>query len=657
MADTCALARARLVDYVSSLRDASKSERIVTGIKAGFVGGPMTLLKQWAGNLPFAAIDQLAVKPLSVVADQLIAFGRSALGGFRVSPHELRSTAFALDPVGLQLAKQGMRKGFEPTVASFKASRALYTDEMAKGHSAWHSAREAMKGFIDELRVQLNAQEVERSLEQPDRIRMHHAWSQYATDAIFGSLEAQDRPFFFLAKNTSLWTQAKVMAMREGLSGERLIARAKALFEAPTDEMELRAYDDAMYATFKDQRTLSKMASGLKQQLAKLAKTTVDPEANRYTQQRQRMQRTAGAVANYLTETNVPFTGVPTSTAMKGIDLSPLGSLLALLPGGDQRHVAEVLSRAGVGTAMIYMGMRLYQMQLLTGPRPGGARQGQWDTERRQEFAVRLSTAPDAEWLSLKNFMPFSLPLMIGASIAQAKDFNTHGAESETTTEQALRAPFYVGRAVTSQTYLMQVQRLIAAMNDETGGKTSALLASQVPVPQLVNTVRRIADPVAREQHSLKDRLIARIPFATRTLPARTDALGRPIRYDTGPFGRYAPLIDLTQAATGFSTPGLAEMDRLGITLPGGGRQLSVPDQEGRLQPHRLTPAEQTRLKREVGPAALAEIDALVTSPDWQDPTLSDDERRVTIQQILQNHRLSARANLANELYQLSVPK
>lgn len=664
MPDSCALARQRLIDFVANLKRSTTSERIISGIKAAYVGGPMTVEKGLAGSMTWAVFDQLVTKPLSVVADKFAAVAQSALGGFKVNPRELRSTAFALDPVGLALGARGLKQGVEPMKEAIAAGRAYWA--AAQGGSGWTRMRESLGALVDELRVQQEAQHLDTGvLDRPlgssalggtGAPAGPHRWSDIAVQGIFGLIDTvHGRPWYWLAHNLSLWSQAKVMAMREGLSGAELLARARQLAEAPTDEMRLRAHDDGLYAAFKDRRLLTEAAETFKRGIRQAANRPVDETASAYVQGSARMKRAAAKGLHYVVETNLPFTGVPSSIAMKGVDLSPLGGMLALLPGADRRYVMETLARAGVGSAMMYLGYRLHQLGFLTGPRPAGQAGTQWDTEHKQEWAMKFSA--DGDWHSMKNFMPFALPAMIGASISAANAMNRRaGAEDETATAQIARIPAYVGQAVTAQTYLMQVQRIIEALKDP-NAKFSNLLASQVPVPQLVGDVTRAIDPVVRQADTFRDQLVRHVPIASTTLPPRVDELGRPLRTDDGPLGRLTSIVDVTKTTRPFATPGLTEMDRLGITMGQPPKTVSVPDAEGRMQKQRLDPERWRQLVRDVGPATLEQIDQMVTSPDWRNPQLSDEDRVDMIKQVIRAYRASGRSGLAQELYQLSNPR
>jgi hypothetical protein len=605
MKGTCALAKERLASYVARLKASPRVEQVTTGIKAGYIATPLTMLKAPLGNTPWGALLQLGRQPLSVALDHVVSVGRSAATFGKVKPHEFRSLASALDAEGIAIMGRAFNRGLDPFRNATRAARKAQKSG---------SIRDGIRAWIDELRVTLDAEGISRTVDLEGTVYKQGSVMQYATDLAFGLLEAADRPFWKLAHDSSIYAQAKLLGIRQGLKGKALKAEAKRLFESPTEEMALRAVEDANYATFKDRGQLAHIASDMKAGL-----------------RRRSAEGNIGAtVGSYVVETNLPFTGVPSSIAMKSmVDLTPLGLVKALgkqlsPESRGQAGFLRDLSTAGIGTAAMALGYALMKEGKITLGRPQGTEAGVADVERRQPYSVLI----DGEWRDIRFALPVAMPLFLGAKLAEITE-----KEPETSkASAALRTTAFAGKVMTEQTYLQGVKRIMDAATDESGKKGVSLLASQVPDPSILGQVARGVDPVERDAQTLGEKIQASVPFASRALPARLTPFGQEQRRDNGLVGS---MLDPTRSRTATETPVSGWLRRLGVGLP----QLPKWVQIGGTKVP-LRHEEWEALVRMAGPVMERELAELVSSQDYLD--LDDEGKRRALRDLIEDIRREA---------------
>lgn len=621
---SCAIAREKLVKFVASLREASTREKVTTGLKAGMLGSIVTPARAVVGNAVWGGFRHLALQPAEAAVDYLLSVGRSAATGFKVDVSEYREVVSALDRDGLRAMVRGFREGTKPTREAASAGLA----EFRKAPTFHQGLRDGLRSFVQELSLRLDAEQVQRTLDQ-EPVTYSSPVLQTIVDGAFGILEAADRPFYRLALNSSLYMQAKVLAVKEGARGAEIATRSAYWMAHPTAEMMARAVDDASFATFKDSNVLTRLAQSAKRSVAQAAETKVDPGASRYEQATQAATQKGGQVASYLLETNVPFTGVPSSVAAKSVGLSPVG-LLSLVTASSQAQAARTIATAGVGSSLMAAGFALARDGKVSGAAPSSpAERAQWDAEGRTPFSVRV----DDVWVDLRPLAPVAAPLFIGAALAQQREERPEA----TTGEQASAGVVAVGRLMTQQSYLQNVRTLIDALQDER--KAGSVLASQIPIPAALGQIARATDPVVRETQSPLDRLRARLPIVSRTLPARQNVLGEEVRRT--PLERVAAAVSPLAIREANPDPLLAELDRLRVFVGVPSRGLRVGGQTVQ-----RTPEEYRALVAETGPVIRAELASVLADPDFQ--RLPDDEKREELQAVIRRVRREANARFRN---------
>jgi hypothetical protein len=612
-AGSCALARAKLARKVAELRDAGTLEKATTAIKAGFVGSVVTPLRAVVGNASWGGLRHLALQPAESAVDYMLSVGKSARTGFKVQPHEFREISNALDADGVRAMWSGFRKGGKPISGAYQA---------AKGAGGPIPKRVA--AFVQELSTRLDADNVAKVLDV-ERVKYSSPVTQTLIDGAFAVLEAADRPFWKLAFDGSIYMQSKLMAIREGLSGPARRSRSAYYFENPTDEMNLRAADDANYATFKDKNMMSRGASNVKRFLKSAAEKAPDPGATGYDRVRQKAKQRGGKVAHYIVETNMPFTGVPSSVAAKILQVSPLG-LFSPSIFGSQAERARALATAGGGSAIMAAGFLLAKKGLVTQGLPSNPKErAQWDEEGRQPWSVKIGR----DWVGIQALGPVASPLFMGAKLFDVRAQSPEAGAGE----QAARVAAGAGQFFTQQTYLQQVSRLIDAAQDEK--KATSLLVSQIPFPAAGGQVNRAIDKMQRSTSSVKNQILTKIPGASQFAPEKLSPTGRPL--ERSPEERVSSILSPLPIRRATETPLLSEMRRLGVTF---GMPTHAITFRGKKVT--LTEAEYRELVQSAGPRAEIALENLMKRPQYA--AASDEQKKKAFERVIDRTRDRARA-------------
>ena len=149
---------------------------------------------------------------------------------------------------------------------------------------------------------------------------------------------AEDQPFYYGAKARSLFSQATAQAINEGLSGAERTNFIQNLVQNPTEDMIKYATLDAETAVFQN-----------KTMLGNLART---------------FQKIPGG------EIVVPFGKTPAALATQLINYSPVGIVKTIaenIGSGkfDQRLFSQGIGRGLTGTALLYLGSKLFEKGML----------------------------------------------------------------------------------------------------------------------------------------------------------------------------------------------------------------------------------------------------------------------------------------------------
>jgi hypothetical protein len=374
-------------------------------------------------------------------------------------------------------------------------------------------------------------------------IDFNNAFLDRYTKTVFRSLTAADRIFRGAALERSLAEQARVLAKRAGYAGEAFEREVARLRAHPTDEMALRAIHDAEIATFQNRGALAQAAQGLRRPL--------------------------GAVG----EVVVPFTQTPANVATRVLEYSPLGALSTLpdiaklfsraMNGAEkaalQKKIVERLGRSAIGSMPILAGYLLAKSGRMTAGFP--ARQterDQWALEGRQENSILIN----GKWRSVERISPLGNLMVFGAHL-----YDAFSDPTASTVQKVGSSVGALGKTLTEQSFLTGLQGAMEAVKDPERAAANYLRSTAGSVvPNLVTKVARASDPVQRERETIADELKVRLPGLSKTLPAKLNQFGEPIRHPSGT----GSLIDFTDASRdrGLDDPIVAELERVGAEIP-----------------------------------------------------------------------------------------
>lgn len=602
-AASCLLARAKLAQFVAKLKESSTAEKAGTLIKAGYLLSLKTVERNDVGNAAMGGVEYLATRPLAVAMDYLGAVAKSAATFGKVKPHELRQIANTLNVGGLAQGAKGIREG------TAKAVQLIRTG-------------------VDADRVAEKFEHGETTFANPVLDKAVHG--------VFNFLEANDKPFFGFALQTSLYGRARLLGIREGLRGAALSKRVNELLASPTEEMVLGATNDAMYATFKNPTALSEAAAGVRTAIRQKA-AKAEPG-----------RKLGYAGAQLFLDTTIPFTKVASAIANAGIDYSPAGFAKALIQAADrdpkvQAQLSQQLSRATIGTGLVMLGYAMANNGTLTGASPTNpGEKAQQELEGKQPNSINL----DGKWRSITFLGPLAIPLLMGAGLRKfsgSKDDTGLGAK-------ALYGVGSIGKTMTEQSYLQGLSNVIDALNDP-ANKGKSAIAGMVPVPSILSQAAGAVDPVRRQSETIGEKIQAKIPFASRALAPRINQFGdTSARTSGGLRGAAESLLDITNPRADQSTAITHEMDRLGVNVNTFARALRLPT--GTV---RRTITEQNAVLQEFGPIKRDALAALMKSTEYQQAT--DDERKAAIESVLRDVQHTGTSVDKARRLGISVPK
>lgn len=146
-------------------------------------------------------------------------------------------------------------------------------------------------------------------------------------------------------------------------------------------------------------------------------------------------------------------------------------------------------------------------------------------------FSVRLGK----RWWSLTQVQPLATMLAYGGYLQRA--VNEEGKEIGDAATEALQAAWH---PILETPFLSGVSDVLKMTQQE--GKLRGVVEQTIAsfVPNLIAGISRSTDPVVRDKVTLSDRILERIPFASRSLPARPDDVGgMEIKREHTPFSTF----------------------------------------------------------------------------------------------------------------------
>lgn len=401
------------------------------------------------------------------------------------------------------------------------------------------------------------------------------------------------------------------------------IMRAKGLTE-PTQEVLKQAEQEALEAVFQNQSKLSDTALWLRKGLNRLVGTK---------------DFGAGDVL-------IPYAQTPANLAQQGINYSPFGAIKGItnLAQGNQRQASLDFARSLLGTGLIGGGYGLSKAGLMT---PSQFDENYQTNKKIRENLQPLGIRPDQlgnMWYA--PFQPMSIPLAVGNAVAYGKD------------------PLQAGiNTVVDLPFLQGISRGLRDLQEGNYAQAGVNVASSIPsqfVPTLGSQIAQTIDPYQREtydpnklQYGLNS-AIAKVPFASKTLPEKIDVTGQPIeKYSTkGGQKLFDIFLNPTFINKKTTDPVLSELkyiyDQTKETshfMPSVKKKLEFTDVDGNPQKLVLTGREFSEYQRRLGQRMYNEFDYIMDLPEYAN---ADEYGKI---KILEKAKKLVQAEVDNEMW------
>lgn len=430
--------------------------------------------------------------------------------------------------------------------------------------------------------------------------------AQAYTESVFNALGAQDALFKSVAMGRALEEYARLEAramVKAGRAADFDAALAVLRANYPP-ELMVKAIGDAEVATFQQENLAASAFRGLKAGLRKHGRL--------------------GEAAATATDVIVPFVKTPTNVAGTLVQYSPLGlvsTLVKQIGHPSQKKLAEDLGRTLTGSTLVALGFMLAREGKATGAAPSDrAERAQWDLENKSANSVRIGK----RWVNVSTLSPVGSLIAVGAQMFRATQ------ESDSPSGQAMAAALTPGRVALDQSFLKGVSGALNAVNDPARyGETFAENTAGSVVPAVVAAAARGTDPYQRDPAGPWERIVSRVPGASRSVPPRLNAFGQPMKNNGGVV---AQAFDITQAREAHDTPLLAEMRRLGVAVGFPGRNRTVNGVT-----ERRTDEDYRALLERIGPETERRLTEKLTGPAWK--LLDDETRKERLEEIVSKVR------------------
>ena len=605
-------ALARSVKYISELVPKNALQKLKAYRNISLLLNPKTLGRNIVGNALFNAIDTSA-KALAVPIDRAI--GLATKQQTRVVP-SLKTYGKGLSEgakTGYQEALQGIDTrglgqrfdlGSGRTFVGGNTERTTLADII---NAQQGNKLDTTKQYFQELlpKSRIGQAITQRSLQPLKQIPSDFMNSLETTLDV--GLRTPDRAFY------------------EATFAESVdnIMRAKGLTE-PTQEVLKQAEQEALESVFQNQSKLSDTALWLRKGLNRLIGTK---------------DFGAGDVL-------IPYAQTPANLAQQGINYSPFGAIkgIANLAQGKQRQASLDFARSLLGTGLIGGGYGLSKAGLMT---PSQFDDNYQTNKKIRENLQPLGIRPDQlgdMWYA--PFQPMSIPLAVGNAVAYGKD------------------PLQAGiNTVVDLPFLQGISRGLRDLQEGNYAQAGINVASSIPsqfVPTLGSQIAQTIDPYQREtydpnklQYGLNS-AIAKVPFASKTLPEKIDVTGQPIeRYSTkGGQKLFDIFLNPTFINKKTTDPVLSELkyiyDQTKETshfMPSVKKKLEFTDVEGNPQKLVLTGREFSEYQRRLGQRMYNEFDYIMDLPEYAN---ADEYGKI---KILEKAKKLVQAEVDNEMW------
>jgi len=319
----------------------------------------------------------------------------------------------------------------------------------------------------------------------------------------------------------------------------------------------------------------------------------------------------------------LPFVRTPLNLLKYATERSPFAPVLtefrdAIKAGGMQRDQAIARVAMGSGLAALAVSWGLDGKLSGSGPVDPREREALMNTGW-QPFSVKVGD----KWYSYQRIDPFARVLSTAADFATFGDYMNEKERENIARSISLA----VARNISTMPTLDPAASAFEALSDPDRymERYAKNLAASAVVPNLVTQINSVIDPDMREAETLMDTIKQRVPVVSKTLPARFNTWGQPIRRGEalGP-----DLLSPIWERQTVKDKTLSDIARLRVGL-------SKPDRN--VGDIRLTPRGYADLVKSGGMPAKAVLDKLTESPGWD--TVPDGIKRVMIRRVVEQSR------------------
>lgn len=310
----------------------------------------------------------------------------------------------------------------------------------------------------------------------------------------------------------------------------------------------------------------------------------------------------------------------------------------------NQRQASLDLARSLIGTGLIGGGYGLAKAGLTT---PSQFDENYTKNKKIRENLQPLGIRPDQlgdMWYA--PFQPMSSPIATGTAMAYGEN------------------PLYAGlNTVVDQPYLQGVTRGLRDLQEGDWTKAATNVVASIPsqfVPTFASQLAQSIDPYQRETYDPNklryglNSAIAKVPFASKTLPEKIDVTGQPIeRYSTkGGQKLFDIFLNPTFINKKTADPVLSELkyiyDQTKETshfMPSVDKKLEFVDVEGNPQKIVLTGREFSEYQRRLGQRMYDEFNYVMDLPEYAN---ADEYGKI---KILENAKKLVKAEVDNEMW------
>jgi hypothetical protein len=322
------------------------------------------------------------------------------------------------------------------------------------------------------------------------------------------ALQAEDDMFKVINYRMELNALAVRQARAEGLTGRELTDRIQELIDKPTQDIHMGAVDFADKNTFTNPlgewgKSAQNAIHGMP--VLKILMPFV---------------RTLVNIQKYT------LTRTPLALFAKSVRAD-------LAAGGAKRDLA--LGKMTVGTMFSTWGLYQAMQGKITGG--GHVWPGVRKSDYRQGWQAYSIQGPDGIWVRYDRFDPVGLYLGL---VSDAYEISLYGTEKDAN-EAAMAVAMALYKNMSNKTYAQgftQFHKAFTMGGNYWDNWVRNFGASMVPYTSLINTGKKMVDPVARDAQTVLERIRSRIPGLSTSLPPRVNLYGEPIVMTGGMMAR-----------------------------------------------------------------------------------------------------------------------